>query len=97
MNYAFHPEALDEFEQAAKYYAECQTGLDLRFIACIETALRQISGEPTRFRLFEEDVRRCLVRVFPYAVLFTVEDDEILILAVMHSSRAPGYWRHRAD
>ncbi len=95
MNYAFHPEALDEFEAAAKYYAHCQSGLELRFIACVETALRQIAGEPARWRIFEEDIRRCLVHVFPYAVLFSIEADQVLIIAVMHTSRAPGYWLHR--
>ena len=95
MNYAFHPEALDEFEAAARYYEDCQPGLELRFIACVEAALRQISVEPTRWRIFEEDIRRCLVHVFSYAVLFTIEPDQLLIIAVMHTSRAPGYWLHR--
>ena len=71
MRYEFHPEALDEFEDAAHYYADCQPGLELRFIACVESALRQVSEAPTRWRNFEEDVRRCLVHVFPYAVLYS--------------------------
>ena len=97
MKYEFHPEALDEFEAAAKFYAECQNGLELRFIACVEAALRQVSEYPGRFRPFEEDVRRCLVHVFPYAILYSVEADFALIIAVMHCSREPGYWRHRID
>lgn len=43
----------------------------------------------------EEDVRRRLTPVFPYAVLYTVEDTHVLILAVMHCHRKPGYWRKR--
>ena len=97
MNYVFHPEALEEFEEAAQFYAGCQPGLELRFIACVEAALRQISREPTKWRIFEQDIRRCLVHVFPYAVLFTVESDYLLIIAVMHTSRAPDYWLHRAS
>ena len=95
MRYEFHPEALDEFEDAAHYYADCQPGLELRFIACVESALRQVSEAPTRWRNFEEDVRRCLVHVLPYAVLYSIEPDYVLIIAVMHCSREPGYWRHR--
>jgi plasmid stabilization system protein ParE len=95
MRYEFHPEALDEFEEAARYYAACQPGLELRFIACVESALRQVSEAPTRWRVFEEDVRRCLVHVFPYAVLYSIESECVLIIAVMHCSREPGYWRHR--
>jgi hypothetical protein len=40
-------------------------------------------------------VRRCLVHVFPYAVLFSIEPDHVLIIAITHCSREPGYWRHR--
>ena len=53
MRYEFHPEALDEYEDAARYYAACQEGLELRFIACVESAFRQVSEAPTRCRVFE--------------------------------------------
>ena len=95
MRLEVHPDALDEFEDAAQYYKRCQAGLELRFIACIEAALREISAAPERWRPFEQDVRRKLVHVFPYAVLFSMEADYVLIIAVMHCSRQPGYWRHR--
>lgn len=97
MRFEFHPEALAEYEEAAHYYAGCQEGLELRFIASVESAIRQIVDSPTRWRLFEQDVRRCLTKVFPYAVLYTVESDFVLIIAVMHCHREPGYWRQRAQ
>jgi toxin ParE1/3/4 len=95
MRLEFHPEALDEYEDAALYYAGCQPGLELHFINCVESALGQISETPMRWRSFEEDLRRCLVHVFPYAVLYSVEPDYLLIVAVMHCRREPGYWRNR--
>lgn len=58
MRYEFHPEALDEYEEAARYFAGCQIGLELRFIACVESAFREVSEAPTRWHPFEEDVRR---------------------------------------
>ena len=97
MRFEFHPEALDEYEDAARFYAGCQEGLELRFIGCVESAFRQVSEAPMRWRIFEADVRRCLVHVFPYAVLYSMEPDYVLILAVMHCSREPGYWRHRIE
>jgi hypothetical protein len=42
MRLQFHPEALSEYEEAARYYAGCQTGLELRFITSVETAVFQI-------------------------------------------------------
>jgi toxin ParE1/3/4 len=70
MRFEFHPEALEEYEEAARFYAGCQTGLELRFIDCVESALRQASEAPTRWAVFEADVRRCLVRIFPFATLY---------------------------
>jgi plasmid stabilization system protein ParE len=96
MRHEFHPEALQEFEDAAHYYADCQEGLDLRFVAAIDAAIRQIAAAPERWRLFEEDVRRYVTRVFPYAILYSIEPEGyILIIAVMHCRQEPGYWRHR--
>jgi plasmid stabilization system protein ParE len=95
MRYEFHPEALAEYDEAAHYYAEQQADLDLRFIASVERAIELILEAPTRWRVIDEDVRRCLTRVFPFGILYTIESDYILIVAVMHCSREPGYWKHR--
>lgn len=96
MRFEFHPEALAEYKDAARYYVGCQEGLELRFMDCVEAAIRRLCSNPDHFRRFEGDVRRCLVHIFPYAVLFAVEDDRVLVIAVMHCSREPGYWKHRA-
>src|SRR5437763_8751415 len=60
---------------AAHYYAREQPGLDLRFIVCVENAIEVILEDPLRWRPFDEDVRRCLTRVFPYGILYTIEPD----------------------
>ena len=95
MRYEFHPEALAEFEEAARYYSRCQPGLDIRFIASVREAVDRILDDPTRWRAFDEDVRRCFTRVFPYGIIYTIERDYVLILAVAHCSRKPGYWKNR--
>ena len=97
MRYEFHPDALDEYEDAACFYADRQDGLELRFIASVESAFRQVSEAPMRWHIFDEDVRRCLVHLFPYAVLYSIESDYVLIIAIMHCGRKPGYWRHRIE
>jgi toxin ParE1/3/4 len=50
---------------------------------------------PNRYALVDDDVRRCMARKFSYGVLYTIEQDFILILAVMHCSQEPGYWKNR--
>jgi toxin ParE1/3/4 len=95
MEYRFHPAALEEYREAAMWYARRQRTLASRFTASIEDALKRVVESPDRWRILEEDVRRCLTRIFPYAILYTIEGDFILILAVMHCSREPGYWHNR--
>jgi toxin ParE1/3/4 len=95
MRYEFHPEALLEFEQAAHYYAGQEPDLDLRFIASVERSIRLILEGPSRWRRIDHEVRRCLTSVFPFGILYTIEPDFVLIVAVMHCSREPGYWKHR--
>ncbi len=95
MRHVFHPEAAAEFEEAVRFYRERGRRLGQRFAAEVRVAIRKILETPERWRVLEDDVRRCLVRVFPYLVIYTVEPDYILIIAVAHGSREPGYWRHR--
>ena len=97
MNYKFHPDALDEYREAALWYSNRERTLALRFTTSIEEAIGRIVENPERWRVIEEDVRRCLTRIFPFAILYTIEQDFILIVAVMHWSREPGYWRDRLD
>lgn len=95
MRYVFHPEALGEYAEAVKYYTEQRVELAQAFINAIEDTVCRIRESPTRYTAIGEDVRRCMVRKFPYGVLYTIEPDYILILAVMHCSREPGYWESR--
>jgi toxin ParE1/3/4 len=93
----FHPEAALEFEAAVRFYQARGRILGDRFSNEVRVTIRRIIETPERWRVLENDVRRCLVRVFPYSVLYTIEPDFILIVAVAHAKREPGYWRHRME
>ena len=95
MKFEFHPEALCKFEAAADFYAERQKGLEVRFIDAVASAVQRACEAPERWRLFDGDIRRVLVHVFPYAVLYSIEEGFLDIIAVMHCSREPGYWKNR--
>lgn len=95
MRYAFHPEALSEYAEAVQYYTQQRAEVVQAFINAIEDAVYRIRESPTRYVAVDEDVRRCMTRRFPYGVLYTIEQDYILILAIMHCSREPGYWKSR--
>ena len=92
-----HPEAAIELEASARHYDLQQVGLGERFVAAIEFALAGIVDSPLACPVLEQDVRRKLARVFPYAVLYSIESDRLFVLAVMHCHQKPGYWRTRAS
>jgi toxin ParE1/3/4 len=95
MRYVFHPEALTEYSEAVQYYTEQRIEVAQAFINAIEDTIYRIRESPTGYAAIDDDVRRCMARRFPYGILYTVEPDYILIVAVMHSSREPGYWKSR--
>ena len=95
MKLEFHPEALAEYEDAARYYSECQPGLEMRFIAAVEHAIQQITDAPESWCILEDDIRWHLTRVFLMRCFYTIEADYVLIIAVMHCHREPGYWHKR--
>ena len=84
-----------EYEEASLYYAKRDPQLARRFIHSVEDAIGRIVEAPHRWRIIDEDVHRCLTRLFPYGILYTIETDYVLIVAVMHCSREPGYWKSR--
>ena len=57
--------------------------------------IQRVLDFPKAWIILDGDVRRSLVKRFPYGVLYSEEPDGILILAVMNLHRAPDYWKHR--
>lgn len=95
MRSEFHPEALEEYREAARWYETRDPTLALRFVGEVEDAIREVLNAPDRWRIIEDDVRRCLTHVFPYSILYTIEPEFILIVAVAPCAREPGYWKQR--
>lgn len=96
MRLKFHPKALEEYEHAVAYYEDRLPGLGERFIAAVEAALQGIIEAPQRWPELKPGVRRRLTRIFPYAILYSVELEYLLELAIMHCHQKPGYWHSRA-
>ena len=95
MKFEFHPEARLEFLDTVRYYESCQSGLGEHFIQSVDAAIAGVNENPEAWAEIEQDVRRKLTRIFPYAVLYTIEPEYILIVAIMHCHEEPGYWRSR--
>jgi toxin ParE1/3/4 len=85
-----------EFDEACVRYLEADPNVVAFFRAETARLLLEITHHPLRFPKVSARVRRALFhRQFPYAILYQVRKDHILILAIMHTSRSPGYWRGR--
>ncbi len=91
----FHPDAESEMIEAAAYYEAQQPDLGRRFLASVQDAVNRISVRPGLYPIVDLDVRRCLVKTFPFGVLFRERPDKIVIMAIMHLHRDPDYWKNR--
>ena len=79
------------------YYEDARKELGADFINEVEHAIELILAHPSVWPIMGGRVRRCITGRFPYGVIYTKTDDSILILAVAHLKRAPGYWRSRRN
>ena len=95
MNCEFLPEARTEFEQAVAYYDQCGLGLGNEFTDEVEAAIRRVLHQPEAWTLYHHGTRRCLTRRFPYSIVYQIRPNLILVVAVAHLRREPGYWAAR--
>jgi plasmid stabilization system protein ParE len=93
--YAFHPEAEAELADAALFYESRVHGLGRSFAAEVQRTISLICEYPDAGASADLPVRRALVDRFPYAVVYRPDRESLLILAVAHLRRRPGYWRRR--
>lgn len=95
-NIRFHPEALDEYQDALAWYHARSRRAAERFEAEADRVLGMIAANPGMFPLYEEDQRYAILRRFPYSMVYQVRPARIDVIAVAHSRRSPGYWKGRA-
>lgn len=86
-----------ELDEAISWYAAQAPGLGegflMEFLRCVEL----IKRHPEGWRPLSATIRRCRLRRFPYGVVYTVESGDVLVLAIAHQHRKPGYWRSRVN
>nr|VFJ90335.1 MAG: ParE toxin of type II toxin-antitoxin system, parDE [Candidatus Kentron sp. LFY] len=84
-----------EMLEAAIFYETRVNGLGDRFLARVESAVYYVACYPQACPIVRDHIRKRLVYGFPYAVLYRIDPDEIVIVAVMHQRRRPDYWFER--
>ena len=92
---AFHRGAEGDLWDAVVYYEERASGLGDAFLDEVEQAVQRVREFPTSWTIYEGEYRRCLLRRFPYGLIYRVEPLRVFIIAVAHLRREPGYWHTR--
>jgi plasmid stabilization system protein ParE len=90
-------QAVIEAEAAARWYAERSATAAARFSTELDEAEAAILERPEAWPPGEEGTRRYLLRRFPFSVVYHVEKSRVLIVAIAHGRRRPGYWKHRSS
>lgn len=94
-NIVFHPDVYYEVGNAYDWYEVRSSGLGEQFLAELENAYELIGLTPLYWAKFSGKYRRYLLKRFPFGIIYRIEKSKIYVVAVMHLSRKPGYWKKR--
>lgn len=89
--------ARQELEDAVRYYELEYLGLGSKFKEEMRKAALRIAEYPQAWSIERGDVRKCRLHKFPYKLMYSVEEDHILVIAVAHQHRKPDYWVGRDE
>ncbi|NBF40425.1 MAG: type II toxin-antitoxin system RelE/ParE family toxin [Spirochaetes bacterium] len=95
MNFSFHPEAENEFNDAIDYYEKVERGLGYDFAGEVYLCIQRTLEYPKAWTIIDDEIHRSLVNRFPFGILYAILEGHIYILAVMHLHKEPSYWKSR--
>lgn len=91
------PEAIEEWEASILWYNQRRKGLGEVFTDAIEESINLIQADPESYPFLDHDLRAFRVKRFPFSILFTVDNDEILVVSIFHERRDPKVWQSRLN
>lgn len=80
---------------AVRWYEAQTPGLGREFLRSVRALLASMEREPRLYPVGEGAIRRALLRRFPYALYFMLEDDAVVVVACLHVRRDPAEWQGR--
>ena len=93
----FTTESRQDLFEAADYYEAKDEGLGVRFRTEIAQVLRAIESNPYLWRERSKGYRRVNCPVFPYYIAYVIRHDSMIVVAIAHGWRKPGFWHDRLD
>jgi len=97
MNVRFLTLAETEVDDAAAWYEEQAEGLSRDFLDELDRAVRLIRIYPLLAQQIEPEIRRFLFARFPYSLIYGIDQETIVVIAVAHQRREPRYWLDRVE
>ena len=97
MTYAlrFFPDVEEDALAGHAWYQEKAAGLGEEFLRMFYACASEIPRSPRRYRRVYREFRRCLLRRFPYAIYFRIEESQIVVFGLFHCARDPRSIRAR--
>jgi toxin ParE1/3/4 len=90
-----HEDADEEFKAAIMFYESRRSGLGDIFLQRVSDGFEFIRANPLSGVILFDDLHQHLIQQFPYSIVYRLDNDRILVLAVAHWSRSPSYWKQR--
>ena len=84
-----------DIEAAFEWYESEQPGLGFEFLDEVRAVYDRILDGPLKYQELRSGIRRALTRRFPYAIFFSLENDLIVVLAILDTARDPAEWQSR--
>ena len=99
MNYRIKilPSAKIDLSEISVWYEDTQKGLGKRFLKNVSLEMKVVKTNPSYFQTRYDNTRVALVTKFPYLIHFEVIENEILIKAVIHTSRNSKNWKIKTN
>ncbi|HEY7545402.1 MAG TPA: type II toxin-antitoxin system RelE/ParE family toxin [Blastocatellia bacterium] len=88
-------DAESDLIEAVDWYRAIDPGLEKEFLRAVDAGLSSIRRNPEQYALIYKNVRRALLRKFPYAIFYFVFDDTVVVIACFHTRRDPKGWQDR--
>ena len=93
--YRYLPAAREDLNEAAAFYEASVPGLGDAFLDDVERAIESIRESPRIGAPIGRAFRRAILRRFPFTIVYAEDNDELVIVAIAHDRRRPGYWLGR--
>lgn len=97
MNVRFLTLAQQEVDDAVEWYEEQAEGRSLDFLDELDRSVRLVRTYPLVATQIEPEIRRFLFIHFPYSLVYGIDRETIVVIAVAHQHREPRYWAARLD